>query len=79
MADDYDNDFERSLDSGIAIMASGVEDEIAETAEADTPSQRQRFAFAEKIQIFQSQISKIKREMLEQQEEIKQYTEELRN
>ena len=67
------------MHSGIERMASGLEDDLNLADDPDTPSQRQRFAFAQKMQIFQGQISKIKREMQEQQEEIKRYTMELRN
>ena len=44
----------------------------------DNSSQRERFTEGEKLLVLQGQITKLKRELVMQQEEIKIFTEELK-
>ena len=46
-------------------MDSRAESELGEVTKADSMTQRERFSWAEKMQLFQGQISKIKREMVD--------------
>ena len=82
-SDNEATDFSRSLSRCFSgIDSIGGDEKAEEIVDEGQPKDgsaaaRQRFSWAEKIQIFQAQISKLKREMIDQQNEIVLYTREL--
>ena len=64
------------MDNSLELETSEIGGKV-NNDESTTPSSRLRFSWAEKMLIFQGQISKVKREMVDQQNEIISYTREL--
>ena len=61
----------------IESSGSAIGSQVKGDTDESSAAQRQRFSWAEKMQLFQGQISKLKREMADQQNEIIVYTKEL--